>query len=86
MESEGVLEEKVRECLAAPDVEFPPPLRTPKSEEFLQVRDRGRKGGRKWLACCTDFLPCRATCFTLRILCLPLCTVHVNLHVPYLLS
>ena len=39
MEREGVLGDLVRECLegGSGEGEFPPPLRTPSSEELLQV-------------------------------------------------
>ena len=39
MEREGTLGDRVKECLEGGegDTEFPPPLRSPKSEEFLQV-------------------------------------------------
>ena len=44
MEREGVLGDLVRECLegGSGEGEFPPPLRTPSSEEFLQVVARFR--------------------------------------------
>ena len=39
MEREGTLKDRVKGCLEGEggDTEFPPPLRSPKSEEFLQV-------------------------------------------------
>ena len=44
MEREGVLGDLVRECLegGSGEGEFPPPLRTPSSEELLQVVARFR--------------------------------------------
>lgn len=37
LEQEGKLESQIRECLDGPSVDFPPPYRKPKSEEFLKV-------------------------------------------------
>ena len=37
LEREGVLGERVRECGEGESGEFPPPLRTPTDEEFVQV-------------------------------------------------
>lgn len=41
MEREGVLGDRVKECLegGSEGEEFPPPLRTPSHEEYLQVRE-----------------------------------------------
>ncbi len=37
LDKEGKLDAQIRECLQGPDVDFPPPYRKPKSEEFLKV-------------------------------------------------
>ena len=38
LDGEGKLEGMIKECLEAADpAQFPPPLRTPKNEEYLQV-------------------------------------------------
>ena len=44
LDKEGKLDAQIQECLQGPDVDFPPPYRKPKSEEFLKVRERERKG------------------------------------------
>ena len=38
MEKEGVLGNKVKECLEGGSEEFPPPLRMPKAVEYVEVR------------------------------------------------
>ena len=37
LDQEGKLDSLIRECLDSPSVDFPPPYRKPKSEEFLKV-------------------------------------------------
>lgn len=37
LDKEGKLDAQIQECLQGPDVDFPPPYRKPKSEEFLKV-------------------------------------------------
>ena len=39
LEREGVLGERVRECLEGGSEEFPPPLWTPQPQELVQVTD-----------------------------------------------
>ena len=39
LEESGQLDQMLRECLDAPMPDFPPPLREPRSEEFLNVRE-----------------------------------------------
>ena len=46
LDKEGKLDAQIQECLQGPDVDFPPPYRKPKSEEFLKVRERERERGR----------------------------------------
>lgn len=37
LEEEGKLEAMLKEALSAPEVDFPPPLKKPSGEEFLQA-------------------------------------------------
>ena len=41
LDKEGTLDAQIKECLQGPSVDFPPPYRKPKSEEFLTVSRRG---------------------------------------------
>lgn len=37
LEDEGKLDQLIKECLEAPDPDFPPPCRKPEGTEFLKV-------------------------------------------------
>ena len=59
LDKEGKLDAQIQECLQGPSVDFPPPYRKPKSEEFLKVSDKYREHGFYFslLACtCTLYL------------------------------
>ena len=45
LDKEGKLDAQIQECLQGPNVDFPPPYRKPKSEEFLKVSDQYREHG-----------------------------------------
>ena len=47
MEEDGTLAGRLRECEEEEEIDFPPPLRRPESQEFLQVNGNGGREGRE---------------------------------------
>ena len=43
MEKEGTLARRLKECEEEEEINFPPPIRKPKSREFLKVKWKERK-------------------------------------------